>query len=262
MGNAKYRLEKKRQEQPNCIFCGGSNEMQSIDHIPPISMFTGRARPKGLEFPACLHCNNGSKLNDNILALLSRMHSSEQGTDAYTADVATVMKSIANNFPELLHELNANSHDINSIELPESLQLEDGGGLIYADGPIVQNAIREIGAKIGLALHYERTGRIVPLSGGVCTILTTNLQAMTQGLSQEILHFFPHEKTLIQGKNNVSDQFTYATLQDERPDITAHWVTFRQAMALEIFVVEDLDSLLAQGIFKEEHFVRPGWLRN
>jgi hypothetical protein len=36
-------------------------------------MFRGRHAPDGYEFPACAHCNNGSKGVDRIFALMARI---------------------------------------------------------------------------------------------------------------------------------------------------------------------------------------------
>jgi len=33
----------------------------TIEHMPPIQMFRLRQRPKGMEYPACRGCNNGSQ---------------------------------------------------------------------------------------------------------------------------------------------------------------------------------------------------------
>lgn len=75
MGQAKdkmSRLERIRQHQPFCVYCGGTTPIETIEHIPPISMFDLRRRPKGLEFGACYACNHGSRHDDIALAVVSR----------------------------------------------------------------------------------------------------------------------------------------------------------------------------------------------
>ena len=34
---------------PWCIYCGGIYPANTIEHMPPIAMFDGKKRPKGLE---------------------------------------------------------------------------------------------------------------------------------------------------------------------------------------------------------------------
>jgi hypothetical protein len=57
-----------------CIYCGGASRADTIEHMPPISMFNGRQRPKGLEFPTCRECNNGTSLSDTVASLLARAY--------------------------------------------------------------------------------------------------------------------------------------------------------------------------------------------
>ena len=75
MGQAKdkmRRLERMRQYQPFCVYCGGTTPIETIEHIPPISMFDHRFRPEGLEFGACYACNHNRRLDAMSLAVASR----------------------------------------------------------------------------------------------------------------------------------------------------------------------------------------------
>lgn len=230
---------------PWCVFCGGRQPAETVDHIPPISVFTGRDRPKGLEFSACHSCNQGTRRYDQVFALLSRFHGDEEGSEQYQNDIQQLIIAISNNYPEIITELTGAAH-------PSYNQ-----GALLEVGPNIFNTISHIGAKIGLALHFELKKRIVPLHGGVLVSPIFNFEAMQEGLPSEILAFFPHEKTLMQGKKSVPNQFTYSSLHEG--NISAHWVTFRQAFGLQIFVVEDLESL--GGKFDRELFVQPGWIQ-
>jgi hypothetical protein len=46
----------------------------TIEHMPPIQMFRLRQRPKGMEYPACRRCNNGTGVSDLIASLLGRTY--------------------------------------------------------------------------------------------------------------------------------------------------------------------------------------------
>jgi hypothetical protein len=67
MGEAKRNLRAHAAilaDAAGCIYCAGENVATTIEHMPPISLFEGRQRPKGLEFPACQPCNNGTGHSD------------------------------------------------------------------------------------------------------------------------------------------------------------------------------------------------------
>ena len=65
VGKKSIKLKRFLTNNPWCCFCGGDTEAATMDHIPPRSFFLNRKHPKGLEFPACKHCNNSkSDLED------------------------------------------------------------------------------------------------------------------------------------------------------------------------------------------------------
>ena len=74
MGEAKEtRILRERMlaQRPGCIYCAGAAVADTIEHMPPIAMFEGRRRLRGLEFPACGTCNGGTKHPDLVAALLA-----------------------------------------------------------------------------------------------------------------------------------------------------------------------------------------------
>jgi len=76
MGEARRKrtlLDQLRAEQPYCIYCGGRTLGDSVDHMPPRTIFDLRYRPKGLEFLACTACNEGAKKAEQIAGFLSRL---------------------------------------------------------------------------------------------------------------------------------------------------------------------------------------------
>jgi hypothetical protein len=77
MGEAsqrKRRMHARLRAQPWCIYCGGVNEATTIDHMPPITIFDQRRRPRGLEFSACEPCNSGGRVAEKIVGLVTRMY--------------------------------------------------------------------------------------------------------------------------------------------------------------------------------------------
>ena len=77
MGEAKFRRGrlKDRLLVPGalCTYWGGRAAAETIDHMPPITIFDGRQRPAGLEFPSCSACNSGSRAAEQVIGLISRV---------------------------------------------------------------------------------------------------------------------------------------------------------------------------------------------
>ena len=61
--------KKILKEYPFCVYCGGYNQAETIDHMPPIGMFVKRARQPGLFMPSCSQCNQNSSPLDDLAAL-------------------------------------------------------------------------------------------------------------------------------------------------------------------------------------------------
>jgi hypothetical protein len=107
MGEAKLKRRSHAavlSGQPACIYCGGANVAATIEHMPPISVFRGRQRPKGLEFPACQACNHGTGRSDLVGALLARVWP-DAGSEIQRADIVKLLRAVANNVPGLLEEM-------------------------------------------------------------------------------------------------------------------------------------------------------------
>jgi hypothetical protein len=80
------------------------NVATTIEHMPPIQIFEGRQRPKGLEFPACYPCNNQSGLSDLVASMLARTFP-HADTTIQRQDFVKILAAISNNLPALLEEM-------------------------------------------------------------------------------------------------------------------------------------------------------------
>src|ERR1700689_97416 len=90
---------------PGCIYCAGTAVATTIEHMPPISMFEGKHRPKGLEFPACKACNNGTGHSDLVAAMLARTWPDAK-SQIQQQDAQRLIKAVGNNVPGLIQEMN------------------------------------------------------------------------------------------------------------------------------------------------------------
>jgi hypothetical protein len=107
MSEAKHKIRAHAEilaAAPGCIYCAGENRATTIEHMPPISMFEGRQRPKGLEFPACDGCNGGTRHSDLVAAMLARSWPNPD-TSIRQKDAKKYLSAVANNVPGVLQEM-------------------------------------------------------------------------------------------------------------------------------------------------------------
>lgn len=257
MGEAKRRksiTEKMLLKQPRCIFCGGSTPADTRDHVPPIAIFDGRQRPAGLEFSACSNCNSGSRNADEVASLLSRMFP-DPVTPEQDKEMRRRFASVHRNNPGLLAELDPSLQQRRRFRAARS-RLPMQVHALNASGPLLNKEINIFAAKIGLALHYHLTNRIVPRLGGVAVRWFSNFEAATGNIPADFVAKLGTPKTLRQGRFEVSEQFMYSSLATEDGKMSAHWAGFRQSFAIAAFVSDDISNL---GTAPEGNVFPPGF---
>lgn len=208
MGEARARRRAHAailEKSPWCIYCGGETPANTIDHMPPIQMFLARQRPKGLEFPACNDCNQGTRHADLVAALMGRMYPDAKGESAQQ-EVKKLLSAIANNIPGLLEEMEVGraGQKLARRRIPN---MPHDGGVLRANGPIVTRHMKMFGAKLGFAFHYEAHKTPIPIAGGVQPMYFTNVNAARGELPMDLIALLPEPKTLEQGSRTVSEQF-------------------------------------------------------
>lgn len=246
-------LQRLQAEQPWCVYCGMTTPGETVDHMPPIAMFDLRQRLKGLEFLACQPCNHGSKGLDQLMSLLTRAYPDADTPEA-KAEVRQLFVAIENNFPGVLKELK-----------PTRLQLKraqrtvpDGAvGTLNLRGPIMRDAIFRFGAKVGMALHYEKTRSILPVSGGVLVTCHTNYDLFRNKMPADVLALVGEPHTLRQGKKSAEEHFGYASTTEDG-SLVLHFVTFRLSLSYILFTTSDAQRLIEA---PSGNVFRPGCLR-
>jgi hypothetical protein len=216
------RLQRIIKDQPYCIYCGEA-QASTIEHWPPISLFTLRQRPTGMEFPACEPCNRGSAKIDQVAAFISRSYPNCK-TEAERKELQKILRGIKNNSPDVFNEL-MSFQKFNRITFGRESYLTDGA-LINISGPALQKSLYYFCFKMGAALHYHSTGHLLLPDQSVIVNIYTNasLNEKTANLLSEL---FPLPKTLVQGKKHVSEQFTYDGFYDADAKTGAYFSTFR-----------------------------------
>lgn len=189
MGEAKLkksRLHRILQVQPFCIYCGGATLGETVDHMPPVTMFDRRQRPQGLEFVACLPCNKGSALTDQVVGYFSRVYPDPR-SEAAKDEAQKIIAAIANNHPGLLEEMLPSVRQKHVYRRHRQALPHDAGGVLNAGGPLVNAQMQRFGAKLGLAMHFEETGRIVPSAGAIAVRWYSNFDRITESIPDDLV---------------------------------------------------------------------------
>lgn len=121
-----------------------------------------------------------------------------------------------------LSSLNAGSGEVYMVSVPE---------------PFVE-AMQRYGEKLGRALYYLHTSRIVPSDGHVSAVALTNSQFMSAEFPRErfqLLHVFP---PVGRAKRDLSDQFAYRYAVPTDSQGAGFLVQFRESTAMLILVNE------------------------
>jgi hypothetical protein len=260
MGEAQHKRRRRQaflNQHPICCYCGGTTPAITVDHVPSIQMFALRKRPKGLEVPACESCNRATRQHEQVAAMLGRIYPVGP-TEAEREEVRRILHSVSNNNPGLIEEMIPSLSQLHRFAQSGTSLRFDGAGPLNVSGPLVNRSVQIYGAKLGFALHYTTTGRIIPPGGGVAVRWYSNDDAVTGEIPLELLKILGPPQTLKQGKWSADNQFNYAFAIAEDGKMATYYSTFRRSFAVISLVSEDLaDSILVA----HDQLHRPGQFR-
>lgn len=237
MGEAKRKNRLRAQllaANPTCIYCTSPSE--TVEHMPPVIMFTRRQRPKGLEFASCEACNGGTKHADLVAACIGRSMMQGSG-EADTEDLPTIFQALRNNIPDLLLEMRPSNDQLAVAERELA-----GQKVLNVGGPLVAGFMQQFAIKLTFALYREISGREVPEGGGVLARWFSNYEARTGRVPRDIFENLHPPRTLRQGSFEVSDQFAYSFEISPDLDYARIVGTFRYAFAVAGFVSAKMSS--------------------
>lgn len=227
---------------PWCIYCGGTTPATTVEHMPPRVMFRAKHRPKGLEFPACAACNNGSSHADLVAALFRRVYP-DAPTEAEGEEYKRLLHAINNNIPGLLAEMQITEAEqaVHMAAIPPRYR---AGGVLRVGGPLVTRYMQAFSLKLGLALHHEVTGEVLPKAGGIAARWFSNYERVTGVFPQSVFDVLFPAQTLTQGSFEVSDQFQYAWRLTEAPETAGVFLgTFGSGFAVLAFTATARETL-------------------
>lgn len=252
MGQAKQkrkRLADILKDEPICIYCGGA--ANTLDHMPPIILFDARDRPKGMEFSACEACNAGTKLSEQVIAMVCRAMCEPTGT-ATAPDSRAVMLAVKNNDPRTYFEF-----------APSPAQIVEARAILPAGGPInvgprCKAHMRVFLSKLGMALYRSCAGVRLPDAGAVRSLWYSNFQAFSRSIPDDALRGLPKFERLSQGKKTSDGQFEYTWQTSDTGRLFRFVVVFRFSFMANIFVATDVGAF--DDLPGVETEVRPGQL--
>ena len=256
MGEASRNKRRILQAQPCCIYCGGVNKATTIDHMPPITIFDQRRRPRGLEFSACEPCNSGCRPAEQIIGLISRV-SPDPPDEAGRQELQRLFSEVANNHPDLYSEMVPTNAQLAAFQQQQA-NLPAGMHPVNARGPLLNNAMNLFAAKFALAMHFERTGNIASTSAVVAGRWYSNHQVYTEGIPEVLLKAIGDPSTLVQGEWSVGEQFEYAVALTTSGKKSLSLARFRNAFAVSGMVWDVREPPELEGF----PTVRPGFLRS
>jgi hypothetical protein len=157
-------------------------------------------------------------------------------------ELGRIMRSVNSNNPGLLNEMVPSPRQQALFTQSRNSLPMRAAGVLNCSGPIVNRNMQIFGAKLSFALHYARTGRIIPLTGGVAVRWYSNYDAVNGEIPTSVYEMLGPPHTLQQGKWHAGDQFSYAYAVAKDTEMAAYFSVFRQSFAMLSWVSHTIDA--------------------
>ncbi|RYG86408.1 MAG: hypothetical protein EON59_10070 [Alphaproteobacteria bacterium] len=246
-----------RADHPICAYCAGVSLTEQADHVPPISMFSLKRRPEGLEFPACKGCHEGTRRIDLVASLTARSWPNLP-TEEERAELGDLMGGVLRNVPPVAHELAMGFRYATPV--PGDIQAAVGAAeeVIVMDFTVRRAILEAFGARVGLAFHYMETGSVLPEAGAVWSRAYTNVENIRgEALPADLGDALGPTLALIQKGLRAEDDFQCATRRIDDYGGVISFASFRKSFAVLAVSYprsSDFPELLQAELF------RPGFL--
>ncbi len=228
-------------KHPICCFCGGNTPATTRDHVPAKIFFDGKHRPKGLEVPACVPCQEFSKKHELVAAMVARIFP-DASTRLQKNEILKIMRRADRAVPGLHAEMQPSLEQSSRIHEVKDKE-PNAAGILNVGGPLINASLDIFGVKMACALHYEITGNIIPIDGAISIRIYSNYDALNGELPHELISVLGPEATLEQGKWSVSNQFSYAHRVTDTGVYGAYYSMFRRSFAALGLVWKNINSI-------------------
>lgn len=218
MGQHKLKENRNQlflRENPICIFCGGTVEATTIDHVPPKIVFRSKQWPETFAFAACKPCNEATRTQDKLVGFLARM-GHDDTNPIEKEEMQKLMQSVISSQPEMiLRMLNLGVRDKRKYARETGIYPETGQS--YKDLPVIKvtdevnEAVKVTAEKITKALYFKHTGQILPNDSAIYARWFTNAEVLSgkSPLVPEVLRLANMSGKLIRCSKPLNDQFDY-----------------------------------------------------
>ena len=239
MSRRKGNLVKIR-DGANCIFCGGILPADTIEHAPPISLFVGKLRPKGYEFPACSRCNKGSSEWDQVASFFA-LAAGEINDNKYgSEDSGRLLHGIANNIPEVLDCIDLDRAQNRDPMIPESIR--NSVGTVFVKRKLYRKWLNPWAAKQTFALWSKHTGLAVSAEQRVFTNWISNYSLAVQGFPALVDSLLTGRERLSQGRKDFGQQFSYRYAISSETGVAGFLLYLHHSVAVLTGVVNLADT--------------------
>lgn len=220
MGERRRRREQFFREHPQCCFCGGDAPASTVDHVPNRAAFRERLAPEGFEFPACVPCQNDTRLDEIAFAFMVHFLA-EEGDEPDEAAAAKLKQGLKNNLPHLWNFKQLTTREKRKAAHDMELRLPPG---FIADAPLVGigpewfDHIERYLAKLARALFYKHVGRPAPADWVPWTMWTYERIQLNRSAIQTWVEMTPFVTVGQRTNTDLGERFIYRANMSEEID--------------------------------------------
>lgn len=251
MGQGKQRLARFIERHPFCCFCGGGAPTKSIDHVPGRNFFLGRISPDDQEFPACEPCNQATRQDEQVVALLAFANPADEDS-AWNAESAKKLQAIKNNFPGLLQNMMPGSRKVREFFAAQGARkpanvASNEVPIFSLEDPRIGAAVTAFARKLFCSLHYKHSGRIIPNDGGIVWRWFSNTQNVAGLIKNFIKSTDARQIVLKRNRSILNEQFSYLWNSSADGRHGAYVARFNRSIILLGLVSFNLEALRTEG---------------
>lgn len=211
-------------------------------------MFRRREWPQGYVFPACTECNRGSAIDELAMSWLVRITISDLDAEA-EQEMSRSLAQLYDKRPEWI----ATTQELSRVETrrhlrERGLSLESFRGIdvgVVSMPPELFAVPQRYGEKLGKALHYLHTGRVLPRDGLVHVLVYPNTEFMSNTFPREEFGILTTRPTVSRSGKSLADQFFYRFATVDEGGAAAFLVQFGESVVMSIFTFEDAATYAA-----------------
>lgn len=215
MSKSKARKLQFFNNHPFCCFCGGAEAATTEDHIPGRAIFENRVWPEGYVFPACQKCNAESSDDEIVVSIIGTISENHKKTDTQTKEFKRRIANFARQRPDLYQSLKflSRSSEIQKFK-QNNIPAWNPNTNLQRKMVLMPKEMMEMtsnfGIKLGKALHYLHSGKIVPQAAIIKSKAFTNAEItkLDEDFTEKI-NLIPHAPGIVRSTKPLNDQFAY-----------------------------------------------------